>query len=108
MEMEYWTDVLAIALCAVVWVTIFVDCRKKLMRVMPTVDQVSQRKWEFSNKISEAENLTQEITRSIDDMRREIEALKDQRIELQDKRQGRPPGGQYHLGRFPVPCRVGQ
>ena len=35
MEMEDWTYTLAIALSAVVWVTIFVDYRKKLMRVMP-------------------------------------------------------------------------
>ena len=66
MEMEDWTYALAIALSAVVWVTIFVDYRKKLMRVMPAVDQVSHRKQEFSNKISEAENSAQEIAMSID------------------------------------------
>lgn len=85
MEMEDWTYALAIALSAVVWVTIFVDYRKKLMRVMPAVDQVSHRKQEFSNKISEAENSAQEIAMSIDGMRREIEGLEDQRVELQDK-----------------------
>ena len=78
MEMEDWTYALAIALAAVVWVTIFVDYRKKLMRVMPAVDQVSHRKQEFSNKISEAENSAQEIAMSIDGMRREIEGLEDQ------------------------------
>ena len=44
MEMEDWNLAIVIALCAVVWATIFADYRKKLMRVMPTVDQNSYRR----------------------------------------------------------------
>ena len=85
MEMGDWTYGLAIALCAVLWVTIFVDYRKKLMRVMPGVEQVSGRKQEFSNKISEIESSAKDTVLSIDDMRREIEKLEEQRQDLQDK-----------------------
>lgn len=83
--MEDWTYGLAIALWAVLWVTIFVDYRKKLMLVMPSVEQVSSRKHDFTTKISEAKNSAQEIEVNIDGMRREIEALESKRQELQDK-----------------------
>ena len=54
-RMEDWTYGPAIALCAVLWVMIFVDYRKKLMLVMPSVKHVSSRRHDFSTKISEAE-----------------------------------------------------
>ncbi|HIG52404.1 MAG TPA: formylglycine-generating enzyme family protein [Candidatus Latescibacteria bacterium] len=83
--MEDWTYGLAIALWAVLWVTIFVDYRKKLMLVMPSVERVASRRHDFSTKISEAENSAQEISVNIDNVRREIAELEDRRREFQDK-----------------------
>ena len=80
-----WTYGLAIALCAILWVLIFVDYRKKLMLVMPKVEHVSSRRHDFSSKISEAENSAQEISVNIDSVRREISELEDRRQEFQDK-----------------------
>ena len=85
MEIEDWNLALVIALCAVVWMKIFADYRKKMMRVLPTVDQVAHRKQEFGNKISQAENLAREITVGIDEMRQKIEDLESKRQKLQDK-----------------------
>ena len=67
--MEDWSLALVIALCAVVWVTIFADYRKKLIRIMPMLDQNSYCKQELSNKISQAENSAREITVSIHNTR---------------------------------------
>ena len=83
--MEDWTYGPAIALCAVLWVMIFVDYRKKLMLVMPSVEHVASRRHDFSTKISEAENSAQEISVNIDSVRREISELEDRRLEFQDK-----------------------
>lgn len=83
--MEDWTSGVAIALCAVLWVMIFVDYRKKLMLVMPRVEHVSSRRHDFSTKISEVENSAQEISVNIDSVRREISELEDRRLEFQDK-----------------------
>ncbi len=83
--MEDWTYGLAIALCAVLWVMIFVDYRKKLMLVMPSVKHVSSRRHDFSTKISEADISAQEISVNIDSVRREISELEDRRQEFQDK-----------------------
>ena len=80
-----WTYGLAIALCPILWVMIFVDYRKKLMLVMPRVEHVSSRRHDFSSKISEAENSAQEIYVNIDRVRREISELEDRRQEFQDK-----------------------
>ena len=85
MEIEDWNLALVIALCAVVWMKIFADYRKKMMRVLPTVDQVAHRKQEFGNKISQAENLAREVTVGIDEMREQIEDLESKRQKLQDK-----------------------
>ena len=81
-EIEDWNLALVIALCAVVWMKIFADYRKKMMRVLPTVDQVADRKKEFGNLIYQAENLAWEITVGIDEMRQKIEDLESKRQKL--------------------------
>ena len=87
MEIEDWNLALVIALCAVVWMKIFADYRKKMMRVLPTVDQVAHRKQEFGNKIAQAENLAREITVGIDEMREQIEDLREQAPEIAGRAQ---------------------
>ena len=82
MEIEDWNLALVIALCAVVWMKIFTDYRKKMMRVLPTVDQVAHRKQDFGNKIAQAENLAREITVGIDEMHQKIEDLESKRQKL--------------------------
>jgi len=64
---------------------IFVDYRKKLMLVMPSVKHVSSRRHDFSTKISEAEISAQGMSVYIDRVRREISELEDRRQEFQDK-----------------------
>ncbi|MCH2660755.1 SUMF1/EgtB/PvdO family nonheme iron enzyme [bacterium] len=102
MEIEDWNLALVIALCAVVWMKIFADYRKKMMRVLPTVDQVAHRKQEFGNKIAQAENLAREITVGIDEMREQIEDLESKRQKLQDKLNERDmifiPAGRLKMG----------
>ena len=55
--MEDWAYGLAIVLWAILWVTIFVDYRKRLIMVLPSIEEVSTRKHSFSSKISEAEDV---------------------------------------------------
>ncbi len=56
-----------------------VDYRKKLIMVLPSVEEVSTRKHSFGSKISEAEDSAQQCSVNIDSVRREIEQLKDKR-----------------------------
>jgi formylglycine-generating enzyme len=83
--MEDWTYGLIIVVCGIAWVHIFVDYRRKLMRVMPGVEQVAARKREFSTQISEAKNNSDHIVHSIGDLQREIESLEEKRMEMQKK-----------------------
>ena len=83
--MEDWAYGLAIVLWAILWVTIFVDYRKRLIMVLPGIEEVSTRKHSFSSKISEAENSAQQCSVNIDSVRREIEQLEEKRRELQDE-----------------------
>ena len=62
--MEDWAYGLAIVLWAILWVTIFVDYRKKLIMVLPSVEEVSTRKHSFSSKISAAEDSAQQCSLS--------------------------------------------
>jgi hypothetical protein len=68
--MEDWAYGLAIVLWAILWVTIFVDYRKKLIMVLPSVEEVSTRKHSFSSKISAAEDSAQQVGQRL--VRRQI------------------------------------
>lgn len=80
-----WTVALGILIVAVLWIQIFVDYRRKLTRLMPTVSQVSSRRQEIHAQISQRESTTQSIQGQIASMRHEIEELEAQRVELQER-----------------------
>ena len=83
--MEDWAYELNVVLWAILWVTIFVDYRKKLIMVLTSVEEVSTCKHSFRSKISEAEDSGQQCSVNIDSVRREIEQLEEKRRELQDE-----------------------
>ena len=100
--LEGWAYALVIVFSAVAWIHIFLDYRKKLMRVMPSVEEVSTRKKEFSSRISEAESNSENIVHSMSDLKGEIEKLDEQRRELQEKVNRREmvliPAGRFDMG----------
>lgn len=100
--MEDWAYGLIIAICAVAWIHVFVDYRKKLMRVMPGVQEAASRRQEFTSKISESQTKAQDIVSSMDDLRREQERLDDKRREFQEKLNEREmihlPAGKFDMG----------
>ena len=100
--MGEWTYGSIILVCAVAWVHIFVDYRKRLVRLMPGVEEISTRKEAFSTRISEAENNTQGFIQSIGDLHQEIKTLDEQRKELQqqlnEKEMVLIPAGKFEMG----------
>ncbi len=100
--MEDWTYGVGIALCALLWVHIFIDYRKKLMRVMPGVEQVASRKREFNDKISEAESSRADMVGQIEGLRDGIDGMEEERRELQEKLNQREmvlvPAGDLRMG----------
>lgn len=97
-----WTVALGMLIVAVLWVQIFMDYRKKLMRLMPSVSQVSLRRQEINTQISEAQNTTQSIESQMAEARREIEELEERRVELQNKlnplEMVHIPAGKFRMG----------
>ena len=77
-----WTYGMGIILCAVLWVHIFIDYRRKLMRVMPGVEQVASRKREFNDKISATETSYSDCVSHIEKLRTEIIAMEQKRLDL--------------------------
>lgn len=80
-----WTAGLGILIVAVLWIQIFVDYRRKLVRIMPSVSTVSSRRTEISTQISDSESSTQSIQSQMSEARRDIVQLEEQRVELQAK-----------------------
>ena len=97
-----WTYGAIILFCAVAWVHIFVDYRKRLIRMMPGVEEVSTRKESFSHQISAAENSSQEFVHSIGDLHQELKTLDEKRKELQqqlnEKEMVLIPPGKFEMG----------
>ena len=83
--MEDWALALGIVLCAILWMHIFVDYRRKLTRVIPGVEEVERRKRECSEKISNVEASRVETVNQLEEMQQEIEKMEEQRVELQCK-----------------------
>ena len=81
--MADWTVALGILIVAVLFIQIFVDYRKKLTFLMPSATQISSRKEQMNVQISESENNLNSVRSTIDQMRREIDRLEENRIELQ-------------------------
>ena len=80
-----WTAGLGILIVAVLWIQIFIDYRRKLMRIMPNVSTVSSRRQEISTQISDSENSTQSIQELMLAARQNMTDLEERRIELQQK-----------------------
>ena len=59
--MENWASGAAIFIFAVLWAQIFLDYRKKLMRIVPGVREVASKKQEFSSQIADAEKEAQDF-----------------------------------------------
>jgi sulfatase modifying factor 1 len=78
-----WTAALGILVVAVLWVQIFLDYRRKLTRIMPSVSTVSSRRNEINSQISESESSTQSLQGEITSAQREIAELEERRLELQ-------------------------
>ena len=97
-----WTYGMGIILCAVLWVHIFIDYRRKLMRVMPGVEQVASRKREFSDKISETETSYVDCVSHIEKLRTDIVSMEQKRLDLQAKLNEREmvlvPAGSLRMG----------
>jgi formylglycine-generating enzyme required for sulfatase activity len=97
-----WTYGMGIILCAVLWVHIFIDYRRKLMRVMPGVEQVASRKREFSDKISETETSYADCVSHIEKLRTDIVSMEQKRLDLQAKLNEREmvlvPAGSLRMG----------
>jgi iron(II)-dependent oxidoreductase len=97
-----WYLALGIVICAVVWVQIFVDYRKKLERVMPKVHEVTSRRAELGTQITVTEQQVQDGADTLEKMRRELGQLEDRRIELQKKANHQEmvliPAGKFRMG----------
>ncbi len=100
--MEDWTYGMGIVLCAMLWGHIFIDYRRKLMRVMPGVEQVAVRKREFNSKISKTEHSQADRIYSIEKLREEIVDMEKRRREMQAELNEREmvviPAGISHMG----------
>ena len=97
-----WTVAIGILVVAIVWIQIFLDYRKKLMRLMPTVNEVSTRMTNISSKISQAETSVAAIQMSIGDMQKEVSRLEEEREDLQAKLNPLDmilvPAGKFRMG----------
>ncbi|MFH1566455.1 MAG: SUMF1/EgtB/PvdO family nonheme iron enzyme [Gemmatimonadota bacterium] len=97
-----WTVAIGIVVVAVLWVQIFLDYRRKLVRLMPTVSQATSRKADMSTQITAAESEVETIRLSIGEMQKEIRQLEDRRVDLQDKlnplEMVRVPAGKLRMG----------
>ncbi len=97
-----WAYAVGILICAILWVQIFFDYRKKLVRMMPSMQEAASRKEEFNSRISESETNAQEIIETIDDMRQEIDELDEERVELQQRVNKQEmiliPAGRFKMG----------
>ena len=80
-----WPVAVAIVLVAIVWIQIFVDYRRKLVRLMPGFTAITARKEQMTTRISEAESELETLKRSQKEMREEIERLEKRRVNLQEE-----------------------
>ena len=97
-----WVYAVAILVGTITWLQIFFDYRKKLLRMMPSMQSAANRKEEFNTRISESEMNTQEILETVEDMRKEIALLDEERIELQEQVNKQEmiliPAGKFKMG----------
>ncbi len=83
--MSDWTAGLGVLIIAIAWIQIFIDYRRKLVRIMPSVSSVSSRRDDISTQISDSETSVQSIQGQIVAARKEIEDLEERRVELQER-----------------------
>jgi iron(II)-dependent oxidoreductase len=81
--MGEWTYALVILFCTVALAHVLTDYRRRLMRVMPGVEQLTSRKRSISDRISATESKAESIVQALVDLTREIEAMDRRRKELQ-------------------------
>ena len=82
--MDDWTAGLGILIIAVVWIQIFIDYRRKLVRIMPSVTSVTSRREDISSQISKSETTRESMQGQILSARKEVEDLEERRVELQE------------------------
>ena len=88
--MSDWTAGLGVLISAVAWIQIFIDYRRKLVRIMPSVSSVSSRRDDISTQIflhrfRIRRTSVQSIQGQIVAARKEIEDLEERRVELQER-----------------------
>lgn len=97
-----WAYGLVIVICAVAWIHIFVDYRKKLMRVMPGIEETTSRKQEVNDRISVAESNSENIARTMAGLNQEIAELEERRMDLQQQLNAKEmvhiPAGRFYMG----------
>ena len=97
-----WTAAIGILILAVLWIQIFLDYRRKLVRIMPSVTQVHTRKDTISKEITEHEGNVSNIEQFIVNTGKEIESLEEERQELQAKLNPMEmtliPAGKFRMG----------
>jgi iron(II)-dependent oxidoreductase len=81
--MGEWTYALVILFCTVALAHVLTDYRRRLMRVMPGVEQLTSRKRSISERISATESKAESIVQALVDLTHEIEAMDRRRKELQ-------------------------
>ena len=100
--MEGWATGAAIFIFALLWAQIFMDYRKKLMRIVPGVREVATKKAEFSTQIVDAESQSKDFVESLESMRQEVDKLEEERQELQERlnpvEMVRIPAGKLKMG----------
>ena len=100
--MSDWTTAVGILILAVLWIQTFLDYRRKLVRLMPSAHEVSNRKEKVSKEITEHEGNVEGITKLIADTGKEIGRLEDEREELQEKLNPSEmvliPAGKFRMG----------
>jgi len=80
-----WPVAVGILLVAIVWIQIFIDYRRKLVRLMPGLNAVTARKEEITTQISDTESELESIRESQEQMRKEVEQLEKRRVKLQEE-----------------------
>jgi len=80
-----WTAAIGILIIMVLWIQIFLDYRRKLVRIMPGVSHVNSRKETISKEITEHQGNVMSIEELIINTGKKIEKIEEERQELQAK-----------------------
>ena len=65
--MQDWSVAVGLIVVAISWVQIFMDYRKRLMKIMPTVTEIANLKSHITSRISSAETIAENIKMSLEE-----------------------------------------